>query len=67
MADPTSNNLFTCKHLRSKEMYYQADQRDGDQYSGGAYWCAKNHESFGPDGGVVERSECTPDRTCFQE
>lgn len=59
--------LFPCKHIRSKEMYYQSDQVDGDAYSGGVYWCAKSFQSFGPDGAAVERSECTPDRTCFDE
>jgi hypothetical protein len=48
-------------------MYYQSDQVDGDAYSGGVYWCAKSFQSFGPDGAAVERSECTPDRTCFDE
>ena len=67
MTNPGSGVAFPCKHMRSKEMYYQSDQRDGDEYSGGIYWCAKSHETFGPDGGAVQRSECTPDRACFEE
>ncbi len=67
MSNAGPGNQFPCKHIRSKEMYYQADQTDGDQYSGGIYWCAKSHETFGPDGEPVDRSECTPSRACFEE
>jgi len=67
MSDSGAGVVFPCKHIRSKEMYYESDPADGDQYSGGVYWCAKTHETFGPDGEPVERSECTPDRACFEE
>ena len=64
---PHAEFAGTCKHLRAKEMFYQAEQHDGDAYSGDAYWCACNHESFGPDGESVSRTECGADRTCYED
>ncbi len=58
---------FPCKHIRSKEMYYQSDQTEGDAFSGGVFWCTKTHETFGPDGEPVDRTECKAGRVCFEE
>jgi hypothetical protein len=64
--EPNLNVLPKCKHLRCKEMYYQPRGQEEDEYSGGAYWCTKTYEVFGPDGEGAGRMECQPGRGCFQ-
>lgn len=54
-----------CRYLRSKEMYYQPMGQEEDAFSGGAYWCSKSQESFGPDGNAADRQECLPGRGCY--
>lgn len=58
--------MFPCKHIRAKEMYYQADEREGDAFASGVYWCTCTHQTFGPDGQPVDRSECNPGRGCYR-
>lgn len=58
---------FPCKHIRSKEMYYQSSTVEDDAYASGIFWCMRTHETFGPDGQPVERAECRPCRNCFEE
>jgi hypothetical protein len=53
-----------CRHLRSKEMYYQAPGQMDDEFSSGVYWCGKTQENFGPDGEPVGTCECSSSRTC---
>ncbi|MDZ4859258.1 MAG: hypothetical protein SGI88_09745 [Candidatus Hydrogenedentes bacterium] len=59
--------VFPCKHIRSKEMYYQSSTADDDPYASGIFWCTRTHETFGPDGEPVEKSECRSGRRCFEE
>lgn len=54
-----------CQHLRCKEMYHQDHGQEEDQFSSGIHWCGKTHESFGPDGQPVSKSECCANRTCY--
>lgn len=55
-----------CKFLRSKEMFYESprDEMD-DEFAGGAYWCAKTQEAFGPDGEPAEMAGCQCGRSCY--
>ncbi|MBI2432218.1 MAG: hypothetical protein HYV26_05050 [Candidatus Hydrogenedentes bacterium] len=62
----TPGYLTQCKCLRCKEMYYQPLGAEEDMYSGGAYWCNKTHEGFGPDGQPAGRQECDETRDCYQ-
>jgi len=54
-----------CRHLRSKEMYYQAPEQEDDEFSSGVYWCGKTQETFGPDGEPCGKSECCSGRACW--
>lgn len=54
-----------CRNLRSKEMYYESPGQEEDAFAGGAYWCLKTHEAFGPDGQPAEKKECCAGRSCF--
>ena len=65
-ADETSQTDFQtpCRHLRSKEMYYQSPDQLDDEFSSGVYWCGKTQENFGPDGEPCGKSECCSGRTC---
>lgn len=57
---------FPCKYLRSKEMYYQSSSVE-DPFASGLYWCTRTHETFGPDGELVNDAECKPGRKCFED
>ena len=52
-----------CRHLRSKEMYYQAT--DDSSFASGACWCLKTQEAFGPDGQPAGKAECCAGRSCY--
>ena len=54
-----------CRHLRSKEMYYQDYGAEDDAFSSGIYWCGKTQENFGPDGEACGKSECSCERACY--
>jgi hypothetical protein len=57
--------VFPCKCLRSKDMYYGAPGAEPEQDGGGAFWCLKTHEAFGPDGQPASREECAQTRECY--
>jgi len=67
MSEESAGFVFPCKHIRSKEMYYEAPSGGGDGFSSGMYWCARTNETFGPDGQPVERQECKAGRSCFED
>lgn len=54
-----------CRHLRSKEMYYQDFGTPDDQYASGIFWCGRTQESFGPDGHSCGKEECGGQRSCY--
>ena len=54
-----------CRHLRSKEMYYQDFGATDDPYASGIYWCGRTQESFGPDGHSCGKEECGGQRSCY--
>jgi hypothetical protein len=60
-----ANLKIPCRHLRSKEMYYQDYGAADDEFSSGVYWCGKTQENFGPDGEPCSRGNCSGERTCY--
>ena len=60
---------ITCMHMRHKLMY--VDERHTqrgmvDVYSDTRiFWCAKTHESLGPDQRPVAPDECSNGRACY--
>jgi hypothetical protein len=64
-ASPNTPELppFPCRHLRSKEMYYQGSE--DDDFSSGIYWCLRTYEPLGPDGQPVGKNDCCTGRSCF--
>ena len=59
-------DFLPCRHLRSKEMYYQDLGAAEDEFSSGIYWCGKTQEAFGPDGQSCSKCDCGPERACYQ-
>ena len=64
--EPKILPLATCKHLRCKEMYYDAHGQQDEGAFPQVYWCQKTFENFGPDKGEVDSEECCTDRKCFE-
>lgn len=62
---PLGSIKLPCRHLRSKEMYYQNYGAPDDEFSSGIYWCGKTQENFGPDGQTCGRNECCAERPCY--
>jgi hypothetical protein len=54
-----------CRHLRSKEMYYQDFGAPDDPYASGIFWCGRTQESFGPDGHSCGKEDCGGQRSCY--
>jgi hypothetical protein len=52
-----------CRHLRCKEMYYQAPTEGG--FASGVHWCSKTQENYGPDGDPVDKTACCTGRKCY--
>jgi len=65
--DQTSETALQihCRHLRSKEMYYQDYGQADDEFSSGIYWCGKTQENFGPDGEPCSKGEKYSERACY--
>jgi hypothetical protein len=57
-----------CRHIRSKEMFYEVEgQLDPLHSSGsGIYWCIHTQTCLGPDGKVAEPASCAVGRACFE-
>jgi len=66
MSTPETPQL-PCRHLRSKEMHYQDPSQAEDEFAGGAQWCAKTQEAFGPDNEAASKTECCAGRSCYVE
>jgi len=62
MADDPWTKLknLPCKHLRSKEMFYDNGIPLEDRSGSGIFWCAHTHNCLGPDGTVAARDQCGP-------
>ena len=61
-----STTPVPCRHIRSKETYYQPAGAPEDEFSSGIYWCVKTQECIGPDGQGCSKCECGPERACYQ-
>jgi hypothetical protein len=64
---PGMEGCVMCRHLRAKEMFYNAALDDEDRFRNSIFWCLRTQEVFGPDGRRVHRTECSPGRSCFME
>lgn len=66
--DPTT----TCLHLRCKQMFYEVIDEDTEfeepspASDTAAFWCQQTQTGRGPDEKPVNRSECCPGRSCFE-
>jgi hypothetical protein len=65
--EPLRLKTQTCKHLRSKEMFYDNGIPLEERGSSGIFWCMRTHHCMGPDGTAVDREDCVPGRSCYQE
>ena len=63
LPESTASVQIPCRHLRSKEMYYQGSEND--DFASGQYWCDLTHDSCGPDGAACGKMECCAQRTCY--
>jgi hypothetical protein len=59
----TQSAQLPCRHLRCKEMYYQAP--DDDEYASGQFWCNRTQDVIGPDGETCDKKQCCANRTCY--
>ena len=62
-------NKRPCKHLRSKEMFYDTgDQTQADEYASGIFWCMHSDNCLGPDGLPADDEDCAPasNRECLE-
>ena len=57
-----------CKHLRSKDLYLNLPfHPSGMESSEGApCWCMQTQQALGPDGALVNRTDCMPGRACYE-
>lgn len=60
-------NNRACKHLRSKEMFYESKTAKADKYDSGIFWCHCTEKCLGPDGEAAGDDECGSDRSCFEQ
>jgi hypothetical protein len=74
MADPEATDLpivenrVACRHLRHNGMYLFSPEELADYDDGGTnFWCLQTQKVFGPDDGMVNRSDCcTAERRCYE-
>ena len=57
-----------CKHLRSKEMFYDAGgDAHIDDGTSGIFWCMHSQNCLGPDGLPASDEDCDRNRACFEQ
>jgi hypothetical protein len=49
-----------CASLRSKKLFYQADEDASDISNAGPFWCTRTQSLIGPDGQLAGAEECRP-------
>ena len=68
--EPKAKDAPMCSELRCKGMYVVkgAPTEDLHVIPGDTthWWCERTQYSIGPDKDLVDRSLCTPGRTCYQ-
>lgn len=55
-----------CSKLRSKMMFYQADEEASEITYSGPFWCARTQSLIGFDGKIAGHEECRPGRSCCE-
>jgi hypothetical protein len=55
-----------CSKLRSKKMFYQADEEASEVRYSGPFWCARTQSLIGFDGRIAGQEECRPGRSCCE-
>jgi hypothetical protein len=63
-----SNDAPMCIYLRSKAIYVTGQRDPGHHDEDGSHfcWCNRTQREVGPDSLPAARSQCTPDRDCYQ-
>jgi hypothetical protein len=57
----------TCRRLRWKGMFIEIEPEPGfSGLSDGPFWCTHTMNCLGPDARPAGRSECGPDRPCYE-
>ena len=56
-----------CKHLRSKEMFYDTGTPLEERSGSGIFWCMHTQNCLGPDGAPATDESCRPGRKCQEE
>ena len=56
-----------CRHLRSKEMFYDSGESPDDSDGSGMFWCDHTSNCLGPDGKPAGAEDCAPPRDCFEQ
>lgn len=56
----------TCRHLRTKSMYYNpGDVARREEHDTAIFWCLKTFKPVGPDLEPCSAEECGRGRACF--
>jgi hypothetical protein len=58
-----------CRELRSKKYYFlnAMPTEESQILDASAHcWCSKTMRAFGPDGELVQPSDCAPGRNCYK-
>jgi hypothetical protein len=67
MSNDSQGNHRPCRHLRSKEMFYDTGTPSGESHGSGIFWCTHTANCLGPDGTPASDEDCGPDRNCYQQ
>jgi hypothetical protein len=59
-------NNRPCRHLRSKEMFYDSAAPPDERSGSGIFWCHRTTQCLGPDGKPVDDEDCRTDRGCYE-
>ena len=60
-------NNQPCRHLRSKEMFYDTGVSLEERSGSGIFWCTKTSQCLGPDRKPASDDDCGPDRRCYEQ
>ncbi len=56
-----------CENLRWKGLFIDGGEGISTTGTPPIFWCLKTQLGIGPDGQLVGREECGPDRSCFRD
>ena len=67
MSQPLFNVLppGRCENLRWKGLFVDPSQTSADS-NDHIFWCHTTQLVLGPDGGLVDKHECNPGRSCYR-